>query len=122
MIELRTVLNVYLKSIYPNVYHSESVPETATFPYLVYDLPNVIDDGESMETVVVDIDGWDIDKDTTALETLMAEVNYGLSKRTLATGNIAVTFYLDTKLSLRDDDPQIRRRKYTYQAKLFRKG
>ncbi|EGW36464.1 hypothetical protein DOT_5628 [Desulfosporosinus sp. OT] len=75
-----------------------------------------------METVVVDIDGWDIDKDTTALETLMAEVNYGLSKRTLATGNIAVTFYLDTKLSLRDDDPQIRRRKYTYQAKLFRKG
>ena len=124
MIELRKALSAKLKSIHPRVYHSESVPESAVFPYLVYDLPNDNDDGESMELVVVDVDGWDrpTNGDTTALETLVALVNAGLNKQVLTTGTTVAVFYLETKLSPRDDDPRIKRRKYIYQAKLFRKG
>lgn len=124
MIEFRKALSAKLKTIHPRVYHSESVPESAVFPYLVYDLPNGNDDGESMELVVVDVDGWDspANGDTTALETLMAAVNLGLNKKTLTAENVTAVFYVDTKLSLTDDDPRIRRRKYIYRAKLFRRG
>jgi hypothetical protein len=123
MIDFRTALQAKLKTIHARVY-SQSAPEDAAFPYLVYDLPNDYDDGESMELAVVDIDGWDTpsDGDTTALETLMAAVNAGLNKQTITSGNATATLYLDTKLSLTDDDPRICRRKYIYQAKLFRKG
>ncbi len=122
MIELRKALLAKLKTVHPRVYHSDSVPESAVFPYLVYDLPNDNDDGESMELVIVDIDGWDDSPDTTALETLMSSVNTALNKSVLTTENMSVVLYLDIKLSLRDDDPRIRRRKYTYQAKLFKRG
>lgn len=124
MIELRTALKAKLKTIHPRVFHAESVPENAEFPYLVYDLPNNNADGESMELVIVDIDGWDIPiaGDTTALERLMASVNLALNKAVLTTGNTTAIFYLDTKIPLTDDDPRIRRRKYVYQAKLFRRG
>jgi hypothetical protein len=123
MIDLRTALKAKLTSLCAGVYF-ESAPKDATYPYLVYSLPNGLDDGESMELVVVDIDGWDSPAlgDTTALETLMTAVNAGLNKTTITSGNITATLYLVTKLSLVDDDPRIKRRKYVYQAKLFRKG
>ena len=123
MIDFRTALQAKLKTIHARVY-SQLAPEDATFPYLVYDLPNDIDDGESMELVVVDVDGWDTpsDGDTTALETLMTAVNAGLNKATITSGHTTAILYLDTKLSLTDDDPRIRRRKYIYQARIFKRG
>ena len=121
MIELRKSLLTKLKTVHPRVY-SQSAPEDAVFPYLVYDLPTGSDDGESMELVFVDVDGWDDATDTTALETLMSSVNAGLNKSILTSGNTTTVLYLDTKLNLTDDDPRIRRRKYIYQAKLFRRG
>ena len=134
-------MKAFVKAIHPNVaidgksvsrVHFQAAPENAPFPYLVYDFPNISPDGESMDLAMVDIDGWDspTNGDTAALETLMALVNgngnlispTGLDKATLFTEAIAVTFYLDIKIPLRDDDPRIRRRKYIYQAKLFRRG
>jgi len=123
MRELRKALKTKLKTIHSGVYF-QIAPETARFPYLVYDIPNDSDDGESMELVIVDIDGWDSpdNGDTTALEILMSSVNASLNKSVLTTESMSVVLYLDTKLSLTDDDPRIRRRKYTYQAKLFKRG
>lgn len=121
MIELRKALAAYLEAIHPRVYF-QSALKGSEFPYLVYDFPSTIDDGETLETVVVDIDGWDKEQDTTVLETLMSSVNSGLNKKTLTAGNTTAVFYVDIKLSLTDVDPRIRRRKYTYQAKLFRRG
>lgn len=123
MLEIRKALLARLKTFHPRVYF-QVAPADAVFPYLVYDFPNVRDDGEALEVAVVDIDGWDepTNGDTTAVETLMTAVNAGLNKKTLTAENMAVTFYLDTKIPLRDDDPRIRRRKYIYQARLFRRG
>lgn len=120
MKNLRKLLHPYLKSIHPRVYFQDA-PDNAQFPYLVYDFTQIVNDGEEFETVAVDVDGWDMpsDGDTTALEILMQTVNDALNKKTLTAEGLAVTFYLDRKIPLRDDNPAIKRRKYIYEARLF---
>ena len=120
MKNLRELLYPQLRAIHPRVYF-QVAPDSAEFPYLVYDFTQIVNDGEEFETVAVDIDGWDIpaDGDTTALETLMQSVNNALNKKTLIAEGLAVTFYLDRKIPLVDDNPDIKRRKYIYDARLF---
>ena len=141
MKSLRELLHPYLKSIHLRVYFQDA-PDNAQFPYLVYDFTQITNDGEGFETAAVDIDGWDMpaDGDTTALETLMQTVNDALNKKTLLADEklygfyspsqpfivveapFAVTFYLDRKIPIRDDNPDIKRRKYIYEARLFGRG
>lgn len=120
MKKFRELIHPYLKSIHPRVYFQDA-PDNAQFPYLVYDFTQIINDGEEFETVAVDIDGWDMPAggDTTNLETLMQSVNDALNKKTLTAEGVAVTFYLDRKIPLVDDNPGIKRRKYIYEARLF---
>lgn len=120
MKNLRKLLHPYLKSIHPRVYFQDA-PDDAQFPYLTYDFTQITNDGEEFETVALDIDGWDmpVGGDTTAIENLMDEVNQALNKKTLTAEELAVTFYLDRKIPLRDDNPAIKRRKYIYEARLF---
>lgn len=120
---LRELLYPQLKAIHPRVYF-QMAPDNAPFPYLVYDFTQITNDGEEFETVAVDVDGWDMpaDGDTTNLETLMQTVNDALNKKTLTAEGLAVTFYLDRKIPLVDDNKDIRRRKYIYEARLFGKS
>jgi len=120
MKNLRKLLHLYLKSINPRVYFQEA-PDDAQFPYLTYDFTQITNDGEEFETVALDVDGWDMPAggDTTALENLMESVNDALNKKTLTAEGLAVTFYLDRKIPLLDDNKNIRRRKYIYEARLF---
>lgn len=120
VIEIRKIINVALKSIHPQVYY-RSAPADATFPYLVYDLPNSIDDG-SLENFVLDVDAWDLPANgsTTALETLIDSADKSLHRQTITVeGNLAVTFYRENRLTLTDDDPNIKRRKYIYQVRTY---
>ena len=123
MKNLRELIHPFLKSIHPRAYF-QVAPEDAEFPYLVYDFTQITNDGEGFETVALDVDGWDIPAggDTTALEILMQSVNDALNKRTLTVEGLAVTFYLDRKIPLLDDNKDIRRRKYIYEARLFGKS
>ncbi len=119
MIELRRALHSYLRSIHPRVYFQRAA-ETAQFPYLVYRF-EVMDDGEGFQVITLDIDGWDLpsDGDTTQLENLMADVKRELDKAVLTTENLVVSIYLDRKLPLEDENPNIIRRRHTYQGRLF---
>lgn len=120
MIEVRKALNLYLKTLHPRVYF-QTAPENAVFPYIVYDLPNIISDGEGGEIVTLDIDGWDMNTtgDTTTIENLMQTIN-SIDKQVLTTDEITVVFYLENKMALIDDDKRIKRRKYTYSGNLIR--
>ena len=122
MIELRKALHPRLRAIHPRAYFQRA-PDTAQFPYITYSF-EMIPDGEGFELVVLDIDGWDMpdDGDTTGLESLMSYVKRSMDKKTLTTANLVVSFYLDRKLSLEDDNPKIIRRKHIYQGRLFERG
>jgi len=131
VIEIREIINIALKSIHPRVYY-RSAPDkiedpnnpgvfiNTPFPYLVYDLPNSTDDG-TLEQFVLDVDAWDMPSgDTTALETLIDSADKSLHRKTITVDdNLAVTFYRETRLTLTDDDPNIKRRKYIYQVRTF---
>ena len=121
MIELRTIIQGQLKSVHPRVTYQGS-HEKLAFPYLVYDIVNINDDGEGFQQVTLDVDGWDNDEDTTALETLMKSVNQALNRKTFVRGNITVTFYLESEMPLADDETTIERREYTYQGSLFERS
>jgi hypothetical protein len=122
MIELRKALHKHLKTIHPRVYFQRA-PDTAQFPYLTYS-SETVPDGEGFELIVLDIDGWDMPAsgDTTQLENLMTDVDRAMNKTTLTTDDLVVSFYLDRKLALEDDNPKIIRRKYVYQGRLFERG
>ncbi len=122
MIELRKALHPRLRAIHPRVYFQQA-PDTAQFPYITYSF-EMIPDGEGFELVVLDVDGWDmpISGDTTQLENLMTDVDRAMNKTTLTTDDLVVSFYLDRKLALEDDNPKIIRRKYVYQGRLFERG
>ena len=119
MIELRKALHPRLRANHPRAYFQRA-PDTAQFPYITYSF-EMIPDGEGFELVVLDIDGWDMpdDGDTTGLERLMSDVKRSMDKKTLTTDDLVVSFYLDRKLALEDDNPKIIRRKYVYQGRLF---
>jgi len=119
VIELRKMINTMLKSIHPRIYY-RSAPDTAVFPYLVYDLPNSTDDG-TLEQFILDVDAWEsTNGDTTGLETLIDSADKSLHRKTITVDDVlAVTFYRENRLTLTDDDPNIKRRKYTYEVRTF---
>ena len=119
VIEIREIIQTALKFVHSRVYF-ESAPDTAVFPYLVYDLPNSNDDG-TLEQFILDVDAWDTSSgDTTGLETLIDSADKSLHRKTITVDdNLAVTFYRENRLTLTDDDPNIERRKYIYQVRTF---
>jgi hypothetical protein len=120
VIELRTALQTLLKTVHARVYY-QTAPDTAVFPYLVFDLPNSVDSG-TLENFILDIDFWDDDTNTTALETLADSVDIILHRKTLLiTDKMCMAIYRDNRLNVSDDDPRIRRRRYTYQARTYQK-
>lgn len=120
IIEIRKQISTLLKLANPRVYY-QAASATAIFPYLVYDLGNSNDDG-TLEQFFLDVDGWDDKADTTALETLMHNLDLQLHRKTITIGRFAFTFYRENRLTLVDDDPRLRRRKYIYQVQTYEGG
>jgi len=119
VIEIREIINTALKTVHARVYY-RTAPDTAVFPYLVYDLPNSTDDG-TLEQFILDVDAWDMPSgDTTGLETLIDSADKSLHRKTITVDEVlAVTLYRENRLTLTDDDPNIKRRKYIYQVRTF---
>ena len=119
VIEIREIIQTALNSVHPRVYY-QTAPDTAVFPYLVYDLPNSTDDG-TLEQFILDVDAWDMPSgDTTGLETLIDSADKSLHRKTITVDEVlAVTLYRENRLTLTDDDPNIKRRKYIYQVRTF---
>jgi len=67
------------------------------------------------------VDAWDsTNGDTTIVEILIDSADKSLHRKTITVDEVlAVTFYRENRLTLTDDDPNIKRRKYTYQVRTF---
>ena len=123
MTELRRILIAYLETLATRVYYRRA-PEKAVFPYIVVEFLPSINDGEWDSVIPVDIDGWDrpVAGDTTILETIMDTIQLGLNKKSILTSNIGVTFYLESRRPVMDDDKQIERRKLSFEARLIERS
>ena len=117
MINIREPITAKLKTLCPRVYY-ERAPMDAQFPYIVYAFPNsfMLDE---QEIWVLDVDIWDkpLNGDTTALDTLARGVADDLHRFTIYGPWAQV--YRQSRFSLDDDEPSIRRRKITFQVRLF---
>ena len=116
IIKIKTDINNFLESITPNVFYG-TADKDAKYPFVVFDLTNSTDDGV-MERFILEIDGWDNNKDTTDLETMMSKIDKGLHRRTVVIDDIFLTFYRENRLTVHDDNPNLRRRQYVYQIRV----
>lgn len=121
MIEIRRALQPILASLHQRVYYGRA-PAEAEMPYLVYDLPNVRDEGAAQQVLTLEVDGWDRKSDTSELEALMAAVREGLDGQVLVESGVVFRLILDSQLSLADSDPEVRRRKLVFYGRVFRRS
>lgn len=119
MMQLRTELTKQLKILHPRVYFMEA-PSSAQYPYIIFDLPNSFSN-EDQDIFVFDVDIWDKTDDTTDLETLADKVWENLNNTKIFNDYMQVSIYKDKRLTIRDDDPQIKRRKLIFELRYFKR-
>lgn len=118
MIELRKQLTTLLKLYHPHVYF-QNAADSALFPYVVLNLPNSFTLQEQ-EIFTMDVDIWDNKTDTTALETLAADLWKGLHNYKYSDGFIQFSLYRENRISELDEKEMgIRRRKLMFQLRYF---
>lgn len=117
MLELRKVLNSLLKTHHPRVYYQKATDKDQ-FPYIVYNLPNSFDN-EQQEVFNLDVDIWDMDADTTTIETLTGQLWKAFNGYYHIDANIQFTTYRANRLTLEDDDSNIKRRKLIFELRYF---
>ncbi len=132
MIELRKILQPFLKSLHDQVYYLEA-PDDATVPYLVYSFQASFTADESAETMLLDLDGWDIpaNGDTTVIEELMETIKgdgslisdpTGLDEKTLSNDKISTTFRFESRLMAPDEDPTVKHILHNYQISVYERS
>ena len=118
MIRLRQQLTLLLKTYHPQV-HYQTAPSTATFPYIVMNLPNSFTN-EEQEIFSFDLDLWDNRTDTTELETLASKLWKELHKYHHIDESIQFKIYRENRIpELDETEIGIRRRKLIFQLRYF---
>lgn len=119
VVEIRRAILSALEAVYSEVYF-EDAPDDAQFPYLVFDLPDSVDNGK-LENFELELTGWDAldNGDTYALENMMDIADRALNRKTFVVGNLAMMIYRDGRRTIRDKEKRIRQRQYTYQVRVY---
>jgi len=117
MVKLRTALSAILKTIHPRVYFNKA-SETATMPYIVYSLPNSFAI-EEQDVFSLDVDVWDDEIDTTAIETIAHNVWVELHSYKYIDASMQFSIKRSNRIIVTDEDPRINRRKLIFQLKYY---
>lgn len=135
MIELRKLIQAYLLSLHPRVFYTptNSAPVDADPPYLTYSFQPSNTPDESKESMIMDLEGWDIPAggDTTVIEELMELIKgdgniagdpTGLDGSTLSNTKISARFNFESRLMAPDEDPSVKHIVHNYQITLFERS
>lgn len=120
LLELRTAIQSHFLSLTANGVYFLKAPDTAVYPYLVYDISTFVD-GESQDNIDLTVDFWDDETDTTVLENFVKTINAGTNRAIINTDDLIMQLFLDNQLALDDVEPDINRRQYTYSTRFFSK-
>jgi len=115
VIKLRELIKAKLVLILPSVYFNRA-PPSAVFPFISFSISSSYMDGE-VEVWGLDVDVWDKNADTTTLENIANDICGSLHRAHLIGDGISIKIYKENRLSPDDDDPAIKRRKITFQAR-----
>lgn len=130
MIALRQLLNTYLdtKHTPSQVFYDDAPPDTPV-PYIIFGFGPGTQIDESVENVILEINGWDIppNNSTIVLETLMESIDgdgdltdpTGLNQLTLRSDDISIQIRRDTRLTVPDEDKTIKHKLYTYIVSVY---
>ncbi|TCT23391.1 hypothetical protein EDD68_107105 [Melghiribacillus thermohalophilus] len=120
VIEIRKAIQSAIKEAHPNV-HFENAPDDAAYPYIVYNLPDSLNNG-TLENFVLEVDGWDHpdNGDSTALEMMMDTVDKAMNRKTFVIApDLFFTIYRDSRETITEKDKRLKHRRYTYQARTY---
>lgn len=112
-IELRKVITNLLKQVNSNIYYEEA-KSNAEFPYIVYELTSVNLNNYPRDDIFLIIDVWDKNKSTQTVEILADKVEKTLNMINNPTNAVLPTFYLNDRMSIRDEDKSIKRRQLKF--------
>jgi hypothetical protein len=115
-IELRKILVSIFKIITDEV-HFENVPEITLYPYLQYELNEILSkDGKTVFKLEVNI--LDYGLSTSTVEILSDKLQKALDKYYFINEKIQFTTYKLNKISVQEKDKKIRRRRLTFEIHL----
>ena len=126
ILELREEIQTFLETLGYEV-HYQHAPQTATFPYIVFDLVDSTD-VETREDFNLEVDVWDNIQNTTRLETLVGNIDgdgdiqspTGLNRKLIFTdNNMSAKIYRTNRLSLPEPDITLRRRQLRYDIQTY---
>ena len=115
MNQLRELIKAELLLILPRVFFNR-VPDSAVFPFITFSFTTSFMNGE-VEIVPIDVDVWDRTCDTTILEGIASDISGSLHRNHMLGDGITVSIYREGRSSPDDDDPQIKRRRISFQAR-----
>lgn len=118
MINLLSYVFTKLSETQKPVYF-EIAPTNAVFPFIVYKLPNSVNIESDRQDYTLQIDVWDKNTDTTALETLTNDIDKRLHQLQHLDTNQFLKFERESRLMIPDTDPTIRRRQLRYVVKQY---
>lgn len=125
MLDIMKFLTQELKKISPRVFNGNATKD-AVFPYVVFKIPtsNIME--KNREDVIIEIDVWDIQKDgydaTINVEVLTSEIDNFLKNARFNGDNAVLIFQKMNRLSLPDEDENIKHRQLRYLVKFYDKS
>lgn len=117
-IELRKVIISLLNQTNKEVYY-ENASDTALLPYIVYELENVNFGNTGRDDIILTIDIWDKNLDSTNIEILADQVEKLFDGTNNPTSTVLPTFYAVGRYSRPDEDKTIRRRELRFQIQNY---
>lgn len=111
-INLRKALQADLKQVIENVYY-EDVPDTTTYPYIVYVLDRI------QENYQLEMNIYDKSDSTLTVESIVDSVE-SLFERYICSDETQVfTTYLNARNSISEEDKSIKRRRLLFNINYF---
>lgn len=115
-VALRTELQRLFKTLTPNVYYEEA-PDTAVYPYLVYELSEVLFN-HGKTTYQLEVNILDYGNSSLAVEILADSVQDALNKYYFINVEIQFITYKGLRQTIKEEDKQIIRRRLLFEIQL----
>ena len=119
MKKLKTKLQKTLKECCANVYF-ENAPDTATVPYLVYDLTQGIASG--VQTIyLMDVDVWDKNESSERVDNICKKLRE-LNGRTYIDAQIQFSMYFDRVVNAKSENKNWKRKRVVLQVRTIERS